>query len=138
MSDTALIYDFLMQNTLMSLATATTKGDPEVATVGYVLDDGDLLINTFEHYRKYPNLINNPQAACVITQNGNKTLQIQVVVKLLQSNDAADAKQKMLVVEPGMASFFDDPRTRFFRLTPTWMRLRDYTRNPMQVTEVKL
>ena len=135
MNNKSVIFDYLKKNKYMALATADKQGKPEVATVEYVIDGDDLLINTFVHYRKYQNLVDNPKVACVITTNHDMTLQFDGDIKQLEGEDARYAKQKMLEAEPDFANFFDDKDTRFFRLTPTWMRLRDYTKEPLAITE---
>jgi len=121
----------------MALATSDRDGKPEVATVEYVIDGDGLLINTYTYYRKYSNLITNPRIACVVTTGHDMTLQFDGIIKKLEGNDAQHAKQKMLEVEPEFTVFFNDKDTRFFRITPTWMRLRDYTKDPMKVIEYK-
>ena len=135
MSSRTIIYDYLKQNKFMALATAGIDNKPEVATVEYVLDGETLLINTFMHYRKYTNLISNPQVACVVTTGEEITLQFDASIEQLEGAEAEVAKQRMLKVEPDFADFFNDVTTRFFRVTPTWMRLRDYTKQPLEVTE---
>lgn len=119
----------------MSLATASPNGVPEVATVEYLLDGDDLLVNTFVYYRKYRNLIENQKVACVITTEHDRTLQLDAVAKELSDPEAARAKQKLLAFDPSFKDFFSDESTRFFVITPTWMRLRDYTQNPLKITE---
>jgi uncharacterized pyridoxamine 5'-phosphate oxidase family protein len=135
MSKKSVIYEYLKENKYMALATASKAGKPEVATVEYVLDGDELLINTYTYYRKYQNLLGNPQVACVITANHDQTLQFEGGIRQLEGKEAEDAKQKMLVAEPDFADFFNDNDTRFFRISPTWMRLRDYTKEPMETTE---
>jgi len=137
MSNKATIYDYLKQNKYMTLATASKTGKPEAATVEYVVDGDDLLINTYQYYRKYQNLLDNPQVACVITTNHDMTLQFEARADLLKDEDAEYAKQKLLEFEPDFAHFFNNKDTRFCRITPTWMRLRDYTKEPMQELEYK-
>jgi uncharacterized pyridoxamine 5'-phosphate oxidase family protein len=137
MNAKATIYNYLKINRYMTLATATGDGKPEAATVEYVLDGSDLLINTYVYYRKYKNLVDNPFVACVITTADDKTLQFDGRIEQLDGDNARDAKQKMLKAEPDFANFFNDNDTRFFRITPTWMRLRDYTKEPLEVTEYK-
>ncbi len=56
MSDKQKIYEFLKQHKYMTLATADTRGRPEAATVEYVLDGDDLLINTYTHYQNIKTL----------------------------------------------------------------------------------
>lgn len=120
----------------MALATTSKDAKPEVATVEYVIDGDTLLVNTFTYYRKYQNLISNTQVACVITTNHDMTLQFDARAELLGGSDANDAKQKMLEAEPGFDEYFNDTDTKFFRITPTWMRLRDYTQEPVQEIEL--
>jgi len=122
----------------MSLATTSLDGKPEVATVEYLVDGDQLIINTFIYYRKYQNLVDNPQIACVITVDDEKTLQFDARAELLEGEAAAQARQKLMEFDPGFADFFDDDETRFFRITPTWLRLRDYTQQPLKTTEYKV
>ena len=138
MNKKSSIYDFLKSNKYMTLATSDKEGKPEAATVEYVLDGDVLLINTYTYYRKYKNLIENPLVACVITINHDKTLQFDGKIAQLSGEEAKSAKQKMLLAEPNFADFFNDNDTRFFKITPTWMRLRDYTKQPMGVFEYDL
>ncbi len=66
--------------------------------------------------------------SCVITAEGHEfTLQIDGNVGELSGAEANDAKKKMLLAEPEFANFFNDESTRFFKISPKWMRLRDYT-----------
>lgn len=118
----------------MTLATADLSGKPEAATVEYVLDGDTLLLNTYTYYRKYQNLLDNPQVACVITTGHEKTLQFDARIMLLEGADAQRAQEKMLEVQPEFADFFNDTDTRFFVITPFWMRLRDYTKQPIHET----
>ena len=138
MTDKQIIYEFLSQNKYMSLATTSLDGKPEVATVEYLVDGDQLIINTFIYYRKYQNLVDNPQIACVITVDDEKTLQFDARAELLEGEAAAQARQKLMEFDPGFADFFDDDETRFFRITPTWLRLRDYTQQPLKTTEYKV
>jgi uncharacterized pyridoxamine 5'-phosphate oxidase family protein len=135
MNKKSVIYNFLKQNKYMALATSSKQGKPEVATVEYVIDGDDLLINTYVYYRKYKNISNNPNVACVVTTNHDMTLQFDGNIKQLEGEEATYAKQKMLEVEPDFADYFSDEDTRFFRITLTWMRLRDYTKESMEETE---
>lgn len=100
-----------------------------------MLDGETLLINTLVSYRKYQNLVENPFVACVITTNHEKTLQFEGTALELRDGEADDTRSKMLDAEPDFANFFDDTDTRFFRLTPAWMRLRDYAETPMKTIE---
>ena len=119
----------------MTLATASTDGRPEAATVGYVVDGDSLLINTFEYYRKYQNLKANPRVACVITTGEDKTLQFECTAQEAQGADADIVRQKIFDAGASSEVFLQNKSTRFFLLTPTWFSLRDYSQDAMQVIE---
>jgi general stress protein 26 len=124
------IFDFLKSHKYMTLATADNNGKPEAATVEYLVDGDNILLNSYVSYRKYSNLIKNPLVACVITEGDNLTLQFDAIVEKLEGFEAGEAKQKLLEWEPDFKDYFNDPDTRFFRIKPYWMRLRDYTEIP--------
>jgi hypothetical protein len=63
------------------------------------------------------------------------TLQFNATAVELVGGEADLAKSKLLKFDPGFEGFFNDESTRFFKISPTWMRLRDYTQNPLKVTE---
>ena len=111
----AVLYDYLLSHNLMSLATASSTGVPEVATVRYVMDGDFILINTLVHYRKYANVLVNPKVACVITDGESATLQLDADIIELHGSEAGGAKAKMLASDPSHASYFDDESTRFFQ-----------------------
>ena len=110
----------------MTLATASSESKPEAATVKPIIDGASLLVNTYVHYRKYKNLSENPQVSCVFTLDLNTTLQIDAVAEELRDEAALAAQEHMVKQEPDFANFFDED-TRFFKITPQWMRLRDYS-----------
>lgn len=135
MDDKSILYDYLHKDKYMALATASVDGKPEVATVEYLVDGTDLLMNTFAPYRKYPNMVQNGRVAGVITHEHDWTLQFDGVATELHGDDALRAKEKLVAFDPGFLKFFDETKTRFFRIKPTWMRLRDYTEQPIRIVE---
>lgn len=136
--DKEIVYEYLKQNAYMSLATASADAVPEVATVEYLVDGDSLLINTVVQYRKYGNLVTNPKVAGVVTTGHEKTLQFNATVVELADVEAEQAKQKLLAFDPSFKDFFSEENTRFFRISPTWLRLRDYTQQPMKVIELNI
>ena len=135
MNDKDVLYRYLQQNKHMALATVTATGRPEVATVEYLLDGEDLLMSTYVQYRKYQNLLSDGHIAAVITTGHEKTLQLEGIASELENEAVAEAKSKLLNFEPDFAAYFDE-NTRFFQIRLTWMRLRDYTQESLQITEV--
>src|SRR5574341_528900 len=113
----------IRENELCVLATSSLSGKPEAATIEYVADSEDnLYFETFPTYRKYANLKSNPQASVVITQDPH-TIQMDGTVVELKGREAEKAV-KLLTAKHGEGSgYYSDPQIRFFRFTPTWIRV---------------
>lgn len=138
MKEQDIIKQYLYAHRYMTLATSSPDGKPEAATVGYVVYGDKLLFNTYSHYRKYPNLTDNPRVSCVVTSDDlNATLQLDGTVELLEGKDLKAAKEFMVKDWPEEVKYFTDDRTRFFIITPTWVRLRDYNTTPPTLIEHK-
>jgi len=126
----------LEENTLCVLATATLDGKPEAATIEYVADaDGNLYFETFPKYRKYANLKSNPKASVVITQDPH-TIQMDGSATELQGKDADEAKRRILA-RHGSSGYYDDPQIKFFRFTPTWIRMLVEAKWPPKYVMIK-
>ncbi len=70
---------FLQSNFLAEIATVTPGGEPQVATIFYVMDDDfNFYFVTRRSSRKYANLANNNKVGMVVTsEKGPETVQIQ-------------------------------------------------------------
>lgn len=113
----------LGENKLCTLATASTDGKPEAATIEYASDDKyDLYFETFPTYRKYNNLKSNPRTSVVITQDQH-TIQMDGTVEELSGEEAIRAKNLLITKHGHGTGFYQDPNIRFFRFTPGWIRI---------------
>lgn len=130
MTDKEAIYKYLESHNMMVLCTSSLHGKPEGAVLEYSLDGDDLIINTYKAYRKYPNMIDNPQVSAVIT-DGNITLQLDGTCMLEDGESRAKAMKTMLRDYPDYAPYYDNPETVFFRIKPTWIRLGDHGQHPV-------
>src|SRR5574341_1595859 len=110
-------------NTLCVLATASLDGKPEAATIQYISDsDANMYFETFPKYRKYANLKSNPKASVVITEDKN-TVQMDGTASELQGQEAEEAKRKLMERYGPGSGYYSDPQIRFFKFTPTWIRV---------------
>jgi len=124
-SSKGIIYNFLRSNSHMTLATASKDGRPEAAMMRYILkDDYVLFYVTSKRYRKYQNLLANPNAACVVT-NDSKTLQIDATPEPIGTDDEAIIRELFMEHYPDRARKFTED-SRFFKLKPSWMKMQDY------------
>lgn len=118
-----LFRKIVQDHKLCVLATASKDGKPEAATIEYANDETyNIYFETFPDYRKYPNLINNPRASIVITKEPN-TIQMDGTVKEQKGKDAQDAKRRLIVKHGKGSGFYKDTGIKFFKFTPTWIRI---------------
>ena len=70
------LYDFIRARPLAVLATVSASGAPEAALVGIAATpDLELVVDTLDATRKFPNLLRNPRIAFVIGWDTEETLQ---------------------------------------------------------------
>lgn len=125
------IYRFLRDNAVVTLAFIGKDGKPEAASIKYVLDGDSLLVDiTSSSYRAYIDHLKDSQIACVVSED-RITLQFQAHCHVLDGDRATDAKHKLAQKHPKLAEHFN-PKSKFFMITPIWMRMQDYNKNPIE------
>lgn len=117
-----LLEELLYETEVCTLATASSDGDPQAATVRFVADDEyTIYINTATTYRKYDNLVENPRAAIVVTQLTHD-LQLEGDVTELKG-DQADRARELYIDKYGRSKYLSAPESTYFRVDPDWIRL---------------
>ena len=130
--DTQTIEDFLKANKLATIATiGADSGRPQSALVSFAeLSSLEIVFQTVEHSRKYRNLIDDKAVALVIgwdLQN-YRTLQYEGVAEQIPADEAASYHHYFTDKEsPSSEVILKNPRARFFRVKPTWLRYSDYS-----------
>jgi len=66
--------DFLKENEMCRIATASRKGEPHVVPVSYIWDKDRAVVVTDYGTRKLKNLRENPQAAILVDSGGTRRL----------------------------------------------------------------
>lgn len=119
------------------LSTASRKGQPESAVLLYGYDTkANLYFYTSKESRKYQNLIDNPLVSIVI-YNDEGYLQIEGHVEELSGETATKARYLVEENKGGTSQYHDDPNTRWFKVEPTWIRMRVSGDYPPQFVVVK-
>lgn len=125
-----------------SLATASLKGDPQVAIMAYAVDErGHILFSTDTGSRKYANAKENPQAAVAIGwQHDGVNFQIEGTLSFVMENDDGYLATQDLYYgqNPHLVAFKSLPNHAFIILKPTWIRVNDYTKQPRETHEFDL
>lgn len=130
--------EFIKSHKECVLATASSEGKPEAATVLFAIeDDFTMYFGTDKKYRKYKNLAENKNVAVVVGVAVEEPMSAQIEGQMEFLDDTAEIeKTKEIFKEknPAMVPFFKFPLV-FMRLKPTWLRFLDETKSqePFQI-----
>lgn len=125
--------DFLKDNVVAVIATASTDNIPEAATIYYVVDDEfNFYIRTDSDSRKVQNLRSNPQVALVVgTANMPVTVQVQGKIAQVESGEEFN-KRGLQLEEASNKGPYEAPLDNMkgtgwviYKITPTWLRWLD-------------
>ncbi len=132
----SLIARFLAAQTLGVVSTIGTDGQPQSALVAFSeTPELKIVFGTFNDSRKFRNLQRDPRASFVISGN-DATVQLEGTARLAEGTDDEQCRALHIAKNPGSAKYLDDPRQRFFIVTPMWIRYTDYSTEPDTVLEV--
>lgn len=136
--DLEKVFRFLDGEKLGVLATVDVNGRPEAALMGVaVTPELELIFDTVNSSRKYPNLKQNPRVAFVIGCNSEITVQYEGMASELQGESLAKYQRVYF------AKFTDGPAREawpgitYFVVRPTWVRYCDYHATNRQMEEQK-
>lgn len=119
--------------------TASGSDKPHAALISFAEDESlCLYFQTNQQTRKAANLHTNATIALVIgADNEPITLQYEGVVEQLKDpSEIAACKQRFAHKDlPTPAAVLEKADTNFYKITPTWMRLSDYS-GPPKITEL--
>ena len=123
------ILDFIKTKNLAVMSTVSPDGLPEAAVIGISeMDDLLLIFGTFNTYRKYTNLKNNPKVAFVIGWD-DITVQYEGVAEELIGGRKNTAKSIHLKKLPTSKKFSELKEQCYFLVKPTWIKYTDYSKN---------
>lgn len=119
-------FGLLDNQDICTLATASTKGIPEAATVRYMNDDNfNIYINSGSTYRKYENMKSNPRVAIVVNGQYNDSyynLQIEGSAEEIPYDDAGHIID-MYTEKYGSSQYLTNNESVFFQIQSDWVRL---------------
>ncbi len=129
-------YEFMKEESLAVLATASEDGRPEAALMGFaVTPDLEIIFDTVKSSRKYPNLKRNPRVAWVVGCTAEITVQYEGMAEELEGEELAKYKKIYF------AKFPDGPAREswrgitYFVVRPKWVRYCDYDPKERRIEE---
>lgn len=119
------IFNFIQSHDLCALSTVSPANTPEVAVVKFAITANfEIVFNTYNTYRKYINMQQNPNVAVVI--GGEKGITVQYEGKAVELQGTESGKyQAIFHQKHSKSSWHTHPQTRFFKIIPAWLRYSD-------------
>jgi general stress protein 26 len=114
------IYRCVKPHNLAVISTISKEQKPEAALVGFAVSDAlEIIFDTVNTSRKYPNLLQNPLVAVVIGWDDETTIQLEGIASVLTGSDGERCKEINYGVYPdGRERAKTWPDIVHFKITP--------------------
>jgi general stress protein 26 len=130
---------FMREHQMAVQASVSSSGAPQAAVVGIVVtDELEIFFDTFATSRKAKNLLGNPRIAVVIggpAKGEERTVQYEGVADQPVGADLVRFKELYFRHFPDGRDREALPDITYVRVTPTWIRYSDFSRNPWDIVE---
>ena len=140
--DTTRFLDFIKSQRWAVEATVTEDGTPQAALIGIAVTDRlEVVFDTVASTRKLANLRTNPRIALVIggwSDGDPRTLQYDGVADFPSGAELERVRAAYFAAFPDGPTRLAWPGITYVRVTPTWLRLSDYTVTPPSFLEITL
>ena len=140
--DTTRFLDFIKSQRWAVEATVTEDGTPQAALIGIAVTDRlEVVFDTVASTRKLANLRTNPRIALVIggwSDGDPRTLQYDGVADFPSGAELERLRAAYFAAFPDGPTRLAWPGITYVRVTPTWLRLSDYTVTPPVFLEITL
>ena len=140
--NTTAFLDFIKSQRWAVEATVTEGGTPQSALIGIgVTDRLEVVFDTVASTRKFVNLRTNSRIALVIGgwRDGDpRTLQYEGVADVPSGAELERVQAAYFAAFPDGPTRLAWPGITYVRVTPTWLRLSDFTVTPPSIFEITL
>ncbi len=132
------VFKFLNGERLGVLATVGVDGSPEAALMGVVATpELELIFDTVNSSRKYPNLKSNSRVAWVIGCTSEITVQYEGIAEELEGESLAKYKKIYFAQSTDGPARESWPGIVYFVVRPKWVRYCDYNPTNRRIEEQK-
>jgi pyridoxine/pyridoxamine 5'-phosphate oxidase len=132
------LYAFLAKHKLGVLGTIGSRGNPQSALVGIAITPQlEIIFDTVQSSRKYPNLIARPACSFVIGgwATGEQTVQFEGEAEELKAPELQRYQEVYFNFWPDGPARMSWPGIVYFVVRPTWIRYSDFDQNPPLIRE---
>jgi hypothetical protein len=132
------LVEILRRYRLGVVATVSSAGAPQAATVGIAVGDAlELVFDTLTTSRKYPNLVAEPRVAVVLGE-GEVTVQLDGVADEPRGVELERIQAIYFAAFPDGRDRAKWDHITWIRIRPTWARVSDFTHDPPTIAQVAL
>ena len=121
------IYDFIRARKLAVISTIGSRGEPQSALVGFAVSpDLEIVFDTVNTSRKYPNLKHDPNIAIVFGWEDETTVQFEGLASEPAGEELHRAKAIYFAAWPDGRERELWPGIAYFLVKPRWLRYSDF------------
>jgi general stress protein 26 len=132
------VFQFMNGESLAVLATVAENGQPEAALMGFaVTPELEIIFDTVNSSRKYPNLKRNPRVAWVVGCTTEVTVQYEGIAEELEGGQLVRYKRPYFAKFPDGPARESWPGITYFVVRPKWVRYCDYNSPTRRIEEMK-
>jgi len=130
------VFRFMSEERLGVLATTGESGRPEAALMGFAVTRKlEIIFDTLNTSRKYPNLKKNPRVAWVIGCTTEVTVQYEGIAEELEGAALDEYRKIYFSRFPDGPARQSWPGITYFVVRPRWVRFCDYDPKNRRIEE---
>ena len=121
------------------VSSISPDGSPQSALVGIATSpELEIIFDTVNSSRKFPNLIERPRCSFVIGWSGEQTLQYEGIAEEPTGAALQRYQEVYFSVWPDGLARLSWPGIAYFVVHPRWIRYSDFDQNPPLIGELSL
>ena len=130
------LYAYLSKYRLGVVSSIGPEGTPQSALVGYaVTPELELIFDTIESTRKFPNLTARPRCAFAIGWDAEQTVQYEGEARVLGAEELPRYQKVYFQAWPDGPQRLSWPGIVYFAVKPCWIRYSDFAQDPPSISE---
>jgi len=134
--DRTALHAFMRQHRYGVVSSISAGGAPQSALVGIATtQDLEIVFDTVQSSRKYPNLIARPACSFVVGWAGEQTVQFEGTATEPKGPELKRYQQMHFRVWPEGPARMSWPGIAYFVVRPRWIRYSDYDQSPPLIEE---
>lgn len=129
--DRGLLHSFMAKHRYGVVSSIAADGSPQSALVGIATSpDLEIIFDTVQSSRKYPNLIARPKCSFVVGWGGEQTMQFEGLAEEPKGPELRRIQEIYFAAWPDGPARMEWPGIAYFVVRPRWIRYSDFDQRP--------